>query len=66
MTQELIGNKNPYRIEDYHYKGVSQSSSMIHDFTKFTDPNLIPPSTIKQKIQIKAHNERINYVTLIN
>ena len=56
VTPELIGNKNPYRIQDYYYKGVSQLSTMTHDFTKSNDPNLIPPTSIKQRIQIKAHN----------
>lgn len=23
VTAEMLGNKNPYRIEDYHYKGGS-------------------------------------------
>ena len=23
ITTEMIGNKNPYRIEDYHYVGIS-------------------------------------------
>lgn len=62
----MLGNKNPYRIEDYNYKGGSESSSNTHDFSTYNCSNLVPPSTVKQKIQIKAHNEKINYVTFIN
>lgn len=67
LTQEQVGNKNPYRIEDYHYKVISETSSAnTHDFTRHGSANLVPPPSIKQRTQIKAHNEKINYVSLIN
>lgn len=66
MPASAVANKKVYRMEEYDYKGVSESSFLIHDFMSFNDPNLIPPPNIKQKIQIKAHNERINFVTLVN
>lgn len=56
VTPEMLGNKNPFRIEDYNYKGGSESTSNTHDFSKYSLSNLVPPSTVKQKIQIKAHN----------
>lgn len=61
----MIGNKNPYRIEDYNYMGAIENSSNTHDFSHHETNNIIPPATIKQKLQIKAHNERVNYVSLV-
>lgn len=65
VTPEMVGNKNPYRIEDYNYKGGSESSGNTHDFSSHNCSNLVPPANIKQKIQIKAHNEKINFVAMI-
>ena len=28
--------------------------------------NIVPPPLIKQTLQIKAHNDRVNYVAIIN
>lgn len=66
IVPEMIGNKNPYRIEDYNYLGTAENSSNTHDFSNYETTNIVPPANIKQKLQIKAHNERINYVALVN
>jgi len=65
VTPEMIGNKNPYRIEDYNYMGTIENSSNTHDFSHLQTNNIVPPSNIKQILQIKAHNNRVNYVALI-
>jgi hypothetical protein len=46
--------------------GFSESALNTHDFTTIESKNIVPPASIKQKIQFKAHNDRINYVSLIN
>lgn len=61
----MIGNKNPYRIEDYNYVGSTETSSNTHDFTHHESKNIVPPANIKQVLQIKAHNDRVTYVALI-
>lgn len=61
----MIGNKNPYRIEDYNYAGTTENSSNTHDFSQLQTTNIVPPSNIKQRLQIKAHNERVSYVALV-
>jgi hypothetical protein len=33
VTADMLGNKNPYRIEDYNYLGTSELSVNIHDFS---------------------------------
>jgi len=33
MQAESIGNKNPYRIEDYNYLGQSENASNTYDFS---------------------------------
>jgi hypothetical protein len=35
VTPEMIGNKNPYRIEDYNYLGTAENSSNTHDFSQY-------------------------------
>lgn len=62
----MVGNRNPYRIEDYNFKGGSESSSTTHNYSSFNCSNLIPPSCITQTLQIKAHTEKIGYVSLVN
>jgi len=65
VTPEMIGNKNHYRIEDYNYMGTIEHSSNTHDFSHLQTNNIVPPSNIKQILQIKANNDRVNYVALI-
>jgi hypothetical protein len=65
VTSEMLGNKNPYRIEDYLYAN-SENSSNTHDFTHHDSNNIVPPPSIKQILQIKAHNDRVNYMALLN
>ncbi len=62
----MIGNKNAYRIEDYNYIGNGENSSNTHDFTHHESNNIVPPGNIKQKLQIRGHADRVNYVALIN
>jgi hypothetical protein len=37
----------------------------MHDFSHHESKNIVPPSTIRQKMQIKAHADRVTYVALV-
>lgn len=38
----------------------------IHDFSHEESKVIVPPESIRQKLQIKAHEERVTYVSLVN
>jgi hypothetical protein len=66
VTPEMIGNKNPYRIEDYNYIGTTENSANTRDFSHHESNNIVPPGNIRQKLQIRGHSDRVTYVALIN
>ena len=61
----MLGNKNAYRIEDYNYIGTTENSSNTHDFSTKESNNIVPPPKIRQKLQIRAHSDRVTYVAVI-
>lgn len=60
VVPEQLGNKNPFRIEDYNFTGSVKAQQV------FTDADAIhPQKTIRQSTQFKAHNSRINFAHVI-
>ena len=53
ILPEALGNRNPYRIEDYDYS----ASNLKTNFIKIVP--LQPQKCIKTLLQLKAHNERV-------
>ena len=52
----MIGNKNPYRIEDYNYLGTAENATNTFDFSGQETKHIVPPQNIKQVMQIRAHH----------
>jgi hypothetical protein len=63
VLSEQLGNKNPFRIEDYNFTGNESTSHK----PPFTEANaILPQKLIRQSVQIKAHNSRVNSVQFIH
>ena len=62
----MIGNKNPYRIEDYNYLGTAENATNTFDFSGQETKHIVPPQNIKQVMQIRAHHERVTYVAILH